>query len=134
MAECKRCGCCCLSIPISHTRAELYSLAKTGNPDALFLLSNWKPISLKEAQRLNPEYRKHETTKSIFTCRKLNRRTKKCRVQAHKPRICSGYPYYDRLRNFLPVTSRCGYPTINPDMLTWETPADEGRQKLKESA
>lgn len=117
VAQCKRCGKCCMAIPLPVTYADLAGMAKHGHPDALFVLQHWKPISVKKARHLNPEFLKEGGgRKSIWTCRKLNHRTNMCRVHAYKPKVCSEFPYYGRNRFPYPVTSKCGYPKINPSV------------------
>ncbi len=109
MSDCKQCGKCCSTIWLPQTRAEVEAMAKRGHPDAVFVLTHWKPISVKQAAAINPVFVQQighdangtrltdkEKSGHLWRCTKLNHRTNLCRVHAHKPQVCSGFPWYGK--------------------------------------
>ncbi len=119
--SCKTCGNCCEIIPIVWTK-DFKELSKNGQgPLIEFIKQFWKPLSYKKALILNKEFteqlQKHneEDKKQLklFTCKKLNKKTRKCKIQNHKFDICGKYPYYEKTvvskKEAMYWLPKCGY-------------------------
>lgn len=124
--SCIRTGKCCEVIIITTATVKVFNgvvakYVKKGNADCLFIQKNWIPLSIEEAKKLRPVLAEHtdETLGNypIFTCKQFNGTTRKCMDYKNRPRVCSGYPYYNgndkkrlRIKNLIKKTNPdCGY-------------------------
>ena len=102
--DCGSCTQCCKAI---HLHKSVLNFR--GNPKAVgdvnFVLSNWKPISIRRAKKLNPHIfdKSFHGAKRVvkikrdmifFKCKNLT--DTGCLAYENRPTVCSGYPFYDR--------------------------------------
>ena len=109
MAECARCGRCCLLIgwnPEAGQRSwqEVETLALQGHPDALFMVAHWR----------------YCWGTGYYWCDCFNFETRLCTVYEHRPKVCSGYPYYGGDALPREVHDGCAYGQAPGESLTTE--------------
>lgn len=96
MTQCKQCGMCCEVVALSKSFKEIKALASDGDKtsDCNFAARNFIPISEKQAHKINPHLKNSEN-RFYYRCKMYCELTKKCTIHDIKPRICSGFPWYN---------------------------------------
>jgi len=116
--ECKQCGICCKAIMIQYSPEEINEIAEYSSEgsDAKFIKENWELITKEEALEINSyleEWFKLPHNKQFhqYKCKKLDYTTNKCTIRDTRPRVCEGFPWYDKdpVRNEPLYSPDCGY-------------------------
>lgn len=89
--SCEECGghcCLVIAMPPKYLLDENRALLPTF----------WSRISVWQARRWRPWLEKTiiDTNTALFTCLELDRETGLCKVYEDRPKVCSGYPFYEK--------------------------------------
>ena len=105
--SCNKCGMCCKAIRMIYSMDYIKSVDNGDiKSDANFIVNNWEAISEEEALSINP-YLIESLNKSknnnpnlkfyFYKCHQFDHENNLCKVHnISQPRICYGYPFYDR--------------------------------------
>lgn len=100
MTKCKRCGKCCevIVLNVNSNQIEIIAKQEEKNSDYNFAYRNFKEISKKEAYKINPylkNWSKEQYIQCFYKCKQYEPISKKCNVYSIRPRVCSGFPWYE---------------------------------------
>lgn len=103
--KCKRCGLCCKCILVNYSHRRFFADIESKmsgvkfSGDLLFVLNNFVPISEDEVRAINPfvlRFKKENDERGFYKCIKYSDDTKGCSDYENRPKVCSGFPFYDR--------------------------------------
>lgn len=99
MNKCKMCGQCCRMIHLQRRDTEWIQKDNISE-DAIFIKNNWKYKGT--SKEVGGFVRKNDISDifyDVYEC-KLITDYNKCSIHENKPRICSGYPWYEKGKTF----------------------------------
>lgn len=105
--ECNQCGLCCKGLFISGI-PEVEVWSRDSDPSIEFMREHWKVLSDEEGRKRAPWV---TYPALFFECDQHTPDTGLCGCYDDRPRICSGYPFYDdRLKDLEEeLPPGCGY-------------------------
>lgn len=108
MSLCNGCTTCCYVIGIAGNRGDkqIKELQRSNS-----IPPGWNKVSKRQAIKINPVMKSRPSNTMFFTCSHLTESG--CGVYEERPRVCSGYPYYDKTyEQFLDMYSSFDYEAM----------------------